>query len=109
MFSVSWLTTKATEPSFNRKAPIPSGLPPYLRPSVIKSPDDIITLYERLAGKSNKAFGSFSKKPSQLDLIDEFILLPVSSLLPPYANKINIAEDCPARLINFLFDLSIIS
>ena len=36
-------------------------------------------------------------------LIDEFILLPVSSLLPPYANKINIAEDCPARLINFLF------
>ena len=49
------------------------------------------------------------KKPSQLDLLDEFILLPVSNLLPPYANKINIAEDCPARLINFLFDLSKIS
>ena len=108
LFFVSWLTTNATEPSFNSKAPIPSGLPPYLRPSVIISPVDIITLYEKSLGKSNKAFGSFSNSPSHF-VFDAIRLLEANSLPPPYANNINIAEDCPACFINILLDLSIIN
>ena len=66
-----------------------------------------MTLYEKSLGKSNKTFGSFSKSPSHF-VFDAIGLLEANNLPPPYANNINIAEDCPARFINSLFELSII-
>ena len=70
------------------------------------SPEDKITLYEKPFGKSNKALGSFNKSPSHF-VFNGNELLAANNLPPPYANKINIADDCPACFKNFLFELSI--